>query len=89
MAGSAPRGPMGGSAGALVVRLAFASILVGALMSLLGFDPASLVRGIWRRIDEVFDLGWGAVIQVGRWLVYGAVIVVPVWLVMRLAGGHR
>lgn len=83
MTGSALRGP-GGSPGSLIVKLAFASILVGALMSVLGFDPASLVRGLWRRIDDVLDLGWGAVIQVGRWLVYGAVIVVPVWLVMQL-----
>ena len=88
MTGSAARGP-GGSPGGVIVKLAFASILVGALMSLLGFDPASLVRGLWRRIDDVLDLGWGAAIQVGRWLVYGAVIVVPVWLVMQLGRGRR
>lgn len=88
MAGSVERF-FGGSPFSVLIKLVFASILVGALMTVLGFDPMGLVRAIVRQVARLADLGWGAVEQIGRWLVYGAVIVVPLWLIMRLAGGRR
>lgn len=80
---------MGGSPGGVIFRLVLASILVGALMALLGIDPEELVNRIYRFVRGVLDLGWGAVDQVLRWLIYGAVIVVPVWFIARLLSGRR
>ncbi|MBN9060841.1 MAG: integrase [Rhizobiales bacterium 65-9] len=80
---------MGGSPGGVVFRLVLASILVGAFMALFGLDPEALVRRVFSFVRGLFDLGWGAVDQVGRWLIYGAVIVVPVWFIARLLSGRR
>ncbi|WP_342359103.1 DUF6460 domain-containing protein [Terrarubrum flagellatum] len=80
---------MGGSPGGVIFRLILASILVGALMALLGLDPEGLVNRVLQMVRGVFSLGWGAVDQVVRWLIYGAVIVVPIWFVARLLSGRK
>ncbi|WP_293864865.1 DUF6460 domain-containing protein [uncultured Alsobacter sp.] len=80
---------LGGSPGAVLVKLVFLSILVGAFLSLLGLTPPDLLRGIKHLVDSIMDFGFGAFREVFRWLVYGAVIVIPLWLVMRLFGQRR
>ena len=75
---------LGGSPGAVLAKLVFLSILVGAFLSLFGLTPPDIIRGIKHIIDSILDLGFGAVREVLRYLVYGAVIVVPLWLLSRL-----
>lgn len=77
---------MGGSPGSVLIKLVFLSVLVGAFLSLLGLTPPDLIRGIKNLIDGILDFGLGAIQEVLRWLVYGAVIVVPIWLLSRLFG---
>ena len=76
----------GGSPGAVLVKLIFLSLLVGALMSFFGVTPVGLVNRVWGMIRSVVDLGFGSIREVGRWLLYGAMIVVPIWLLLRLLG---
>ncbi|MHB2166829.1 DUF6460 domain-containing protein [Alsobacter sp. R-9] len=78
----------GGSPGSVLVKLIFLSLLVGAFLSLFGLTPPDIIRGIKSLIDSILDLGFGAVRELLRWLVYGAVIVVPIWLLMRLFGSR-
>ena len=75
---------LGGSPGAVLAKLVFLSSLVGAFLSLFGLTPPDIIRGITHIIDSILDLGFGAVREVLRYLVYGAVIVVPLWLLSRL-----
>jgi hypothetical protein len=75
---------LGGSPGAVLAKLIFLSILVGAFLSLFGLTPPDIINGIKHIIDSILDLGFGAVREVLRYLVYGAVIVVPLWLLSRL-----
>ena len=75
---------LGGSVPSTIVRLAFLSLLVGALMAFAGLTPWSLVDGVVEVVRELFGSGLEAIRQVARWLVYGAIVVVPVWLVSRL-----
>ncbi|PSC06662.1 integrase [Alsobacter soli] len=77
---------LGGSPGSVLLKLIFLSILVGAALSLFGLTPPDLLRGIKDLFDRVMDLGFGAVREVFRYFVYGAVIVLPIWLLMRLFG---
>jgi hypothetical protein len=46
----------------------------------------TLLRRALGIASDIFGLGFDAVRQIGRWLLYGAVIVVPIWLVGRLFG---
>lgn len=77
---------LGGSPGSVLVKLVFLSILVGAFLSLFGLTPPDIIQGIRHLIDSIADLGFGAVREVFRYFVFGAVIVVPLWLLSRLFG---
>jgi hypothetical protein len=79
---------VGGSPGAVLVRLIFLSILVGALMAFLDITPFSLINGIVNFFHRVFGRGIDAVREVLQWLIYGAIIVVPIWLIIRLTSGR-
>ena len=48
-------------------------------------SPSLGVKLLWVAWLAI-GLGFDAVRQIGRWLLYGAVIVVPIWLVGRLFG---
>ena len=80
---------LGGSPAAVLVKLVFLSLLVGAFMSFLGVTPVGLISRVWRMIQSVLGLGFDSLREVGRWIVYGAIIVVPLWLLSRLAGRGR
>ena len=80
---------LGGPPGAVLVRLLFLSILVGALLALFGITPGGLLHRAVDMARAVYDLGFDTFSEVGRWLVAGAVIVVPLWLVARLLGAAR
>jgi hypothetical protein len=79
----------GGSPGAVLVKLIFLSLLVGAFMALLGITPVGLFERILRLIRDVLDLGFESVREVGRWILYGAMVVVPLWLLSRLFASRR
>jgi hypothetical protein len=80
---------LGGSPGSVLVKLLFLSLLVGAFMSFIGLTPADLLQRVLGTLQSVLSLGFDAFGEVGRWLAYGAVVVVPIWLVLRLFGASR
>jgi hypothetical protein len=88
MGGNAHR-LFGGPPAAVLLRLVFLSVLVGALLALFGVTPGELLRRAAEMARSVFDLGFDTLGEVGRWLLAGAVIVVPLWLVARLLGAAR
>ncbi len=80
---------LGGSPLAVFFRLVLLSILVGVVLAALGFDPWNLVLSIRILIERVWAMGFDAVEWVWRYFLLGAVIVVPIWLVMRLVNAPR
>jgi hypothetical protein len=66
------------------VRLIVVSFVVGIVLETFGFDPASVLSEAVRAVREVIELGFSDLHQVGRILLTGAMVVVPVWLVLRL-----
>ena len=80
---------LGGSPGAVLVKLIFLSLLVGAFMALLGITPVGLIERILRLARDVLDLGFESIREVGRWILYGAMVVVPLWLLSRLFASRR
>ena len=77
---------LGGSPGAVLVKLIFLSLLVGAFLAFLDITPFGLIEGVFNWIRSVFDLSLDTVKEVGLWILYGAIIVVPLWLLTRLLG---
>jgi len=80
-----------GEASRTAIKLAIASVIVGG--AFLGVSPI----GFWRSVFDSFknllsfigDSAWEIVVNLSTYLVFGALIVVPVWLVMRLLSNRR
>ena len=70
----------------MLAKLVFLSLLVGAFMAFLDITPLGLLEGLFDWISSVLDLSLDTVKEVGLWIVYGAVIVVPLWILSRLFG---
>lgn len=75
---------LGDRPGSVIVRLIFISLIVGAVMAMFELSPQALVEAILRFFRSIWEQGFDAVYKVAGWLIAGALIVVPVWLVARL-----
>jgi Family of unknown function (DUF6460) len=75
---------LGGSPLSVLVRLVFLSLLVGAFLAFLDITPMQLVDRVLGGLRSVFGLSFDAVRDIGRWILYGAIIVVPIWFLTRL-----
>ncbi len=80
---------LGGSPLAVLGRLILVSILVGVILSALGLDPFDIVRSIERLIRSVWEMGFDAFRWLWRYFLLGAVIVVPLWIIIRLVNAPR
>ncbi len=74
----------GGSPGRILVQLAVMSFVLGVILSALGLSPFDIVDSVRRLALRIYNMGFDAVAWGFRYFLLGAVIVVPVWLVMRL-----
>jgi len=80
---------VGGSPMAALVRLIVVSFVVGLLLESFGLDPMSLIEEATRAARHIIEYGLSDVRQIGRILLTGAMVVVPVWLVLRLLDAGR
>jgi Family of unknown function (DUF6460) len=74
----------GGSPLMVLVRLILLSILVGVILSVLGFDPWNIIASLKRFVLGIWDMGFDAVRWIWRYFLLGAIIVIPIWLIIRL-----
>ena len=79
----------GGPPLSVIFRLILLSILIGVILQVLGLDPWNIFDSLRRLVLHVWDMGFDAIDWVWRYFLLGAVIVVPIWLVMRLARAPR
>jgi len=75
---------LGGSPAAVASKLLFVSLVVGALLMWLDIRPIDIFRGLDDFVHRIYALGFGAVRELFNYLLAGAVIVVPVWILLRL-----
>jgi hypothetical protein len=75
---------LGGNPMTVAVKLAVVSVIVGALLHFAGLSPVSLFRAVERMVRGLIGSGWDAVRTVGEFALYGAMIVVPVFLLVRV-----
>ena len=74
----------GGNPALVLVRLAILSLIVGVVLAALGFSPFEIIDSLRRLVERIYDMGFAAIEKAFRYFLLGAVIVFPVWLVMRL-----
>jgi hypothetical protein len=80
---------LGGSPLAVLFRLILLSILVGVVLSAIGLDPRDIISSVQRLIRSIWDMGFDAVEWLWRYFLLGAVIVVPIWFLVRLLKAPR
>jgi len=79
----------GGSPLAVLARLVLVSVLVGVILSVLGLDPFDIVDSIRRLIRSIWEMGFDAVHWLWRYFLLGAVIVIPIWIIVRIVNAPR
>ena len=75
---------LGGSPASVFVKLVVVSLIVGALLMWLNIRPADVFRMLSSLVDRLWSLGFDAIREFGTYIVAGAAIVLPVWLVLRI-----
>jgi hypothetical protein len=79
----------GGRPLAVVGRLILLSILVGVILAAIGLDPWNVIDSVRRLIVHIWNMGFDAVRWLWQYFLLGAVIVLPIWFLMRLAKAPR
>jgi hypothetical protein len=75
---------LGGPPVAVIVKLVLLSILIGVVLSALGLDPLNIFSSIERLIRHIWNMGFDALKWLWQYFLLGAVLVIPIWLIMRL-----
>ena len=73
----------------IALRLAVISLVVGVVLSALGFTPSNLFERLNFLARKLYDLGFGSIEWLLQYMVVGAMVVVPVWLLAWVLGGVR
>jgi len=79
----------GGSPISVLGRLVLMSILVGVVFATIGLDPMNILTSFESLARRFYAMGFDAVRYLWRYFLLGAVVVVPVWILVRLFGGRR
>ena len=74
----------GNSVARTLVRLVLLSIVVGIVFSVLGITPFNLIDRMEQLVRRILDLGLDAFRSAFGYFLLGAVVVIPIWIVMRL-----
>ena len=81
---------LGDTPGRVAVRLILMSLVVGFLMAMFGVSPDDIYRSVERFIGGIFNNGFEVLGDAGRYAISGAMIVIPIWILMRvLSAGRR
>ena len=74
---------------AVILRLAVISLIVGVVLSAVGINASNLFNSLNIIARRIYDLGFGAFDWIIQYILVGAMVVVPIWLVARILGGIR
>jgi len=75
---------LGGSPSSVTIRLIVISLIVGAAMVFFDLTPRDVIDSFRRLIDSILGSGLESLRTILVYIAYGAIIVVPIFLVVRL-----
>lgn len=79
---------LGGHPIKVILRLLLISLVVGALLLWLDIKPVQVIEWAQRIGQRIYGMGFDAVKEAGQYIMAGAIVVVPVWFVLRLLGSR-
>ena len=74
----------GESVGGTILRLVLLSVVVGIVLSALGITPFNIVERLELLVRRIADLGLDTFRWAFNYFLLGAIVVVPIWFVVRL-----
>ena len=79
----------GGNPLSVIIRLVLISLVVGIVLSALGVDLSNFFYQINRILRDLWDLGFRAFDWMLQYILLGALVVVPIWIIARIASSAR
>ena len=79
----------GGQPLAVIFRLVLLCILIGFVLHAFNFEPRNIIQSITDLFVRIWNLGFDAIDLVWRYFILGAVIVIPIWLIVRIVNAPR
>jgi hypothetical protein len=73
----------------ILLKLAVVSFIVGLVMSAFGWSPLDIFYGVQRFLLDLWHLGFDSLGRLFGYMVLGAAVVVPAFLVIRLLSYRR
>lgn len=80
---------LGDSIGRTIIKLIVVCLIVGFVLAFFGFTPDNIVDTIRYYFLDLWYNGFQALGRVGDYILLGAIIVVPVFIVLRLLSIRR
>ncbi|MGG7518917.1 DUF6460 domain-containing protein [Allorhizobium undicola] len=75
---------LGDSIGRTIIKLIVVSVIVGFIMTIFGIYPVDIVEGLRHFVLDIWYKGFSALGRVGDYLLLGASVVIPLFIVIRL-----
>ncbi len=67
----------------VLVRLLVLSFVVGLILSVIGLHPLEIFEWLQRLVNRIYQMGFDVFREAFSYLFLGALIVVPIFLIMR------
>jgi hypothetical protein len=80
---------LGDTPGRTAIKLVVLSVVVGFIMSALGLYPMDIVRWIRHVFVDFWHSGFAALGRVGDYLLLGAAIVIPLFILIRILNWRK
>ncbi|MDO6964598.1 DUF6460 domain-containing protein [Rhizobium alvei] len=80
---------LGDTPGRTLIKLVVVSVVVGFVMSAFGIYPMDVVYWIRASFVELWRSGFAALGRVGDYLLLGAAIVIPVFIILRILSWRK
>lgn len=80
---------LGDSPARTVLKLVVVSLIVGFLMAIFGVDPWDVIYSIRNFILDIWHSGFAALGKIGDYLILGATIVIPIFIILRIFSYRR
>jgi p-aminobenzoyl-glutamate transporter AbgT len=73
----------------VILKLLVVSFLVGLVMNAFGWSPMDVLQAIQRLFTDLWNLGFHAIDRFLGYILLGAAIVVPAFILVRLANYRK
>lgn len=80
---------LGDTPGRTILKLIVVSLVVGFVMALFNVNPWDIFYSIRHFVLDLWHSGFAALGSVGNYLVLGATIVIPVFIILRILSYRR